>query len=216
MARQNAVKLTAKGRATRERIVSAAVQLMNDHGVARTTILDVQGAAGVSPSQMYHYFSDKRDLVSAVVDHQSDAVLGSQELALAEVDSIAALSQWRNMMVETMRDQGCVGGCPIGSLASELSETDPLARAQLERAFARWEELIRVSLTAAVARGELPPAADVDRTALALLAAVEGGLLVSQVRRDTVALEAAIDAFLDYLRLLAGGRNHHDGASSRI
>jgi TetR/AcrR family transcriptional repressor of nem operon len=94
VARQNAVKLTAKGRATRERIVRAAVQLMNDHGVARTTILDVQGAAAVSPSQMYHYFSNKRDLVSAVVDHQSNAVLGSQELALAQVDSIAALSQW--------------------------------------------------------------------------------------------------------------------------
>jgi hypothetical protein len=58
-----------------------------------------------------------------------------------------------------------------------------------------------------VARGELPPAADVDRTALALLAAVEGGLLVSQVRRDTVVLEAAIDAFIDYPRVLAGARS---------
>ena len=104
----------------------------------------------------------------------------------------------------------------------------PLARAQLERAFARWEELIRVGLAAAVARGELPPAADVDRTALALLAAVEGGLLVSQVRRNTVVLEAAIDAFVDYLRVLADGQpgvtatmehragyDRHNGTSSR-
>jgi TetR/AcrR family transcriptional regulator, transcriptional repressor for nem operon len=205
MTRHNA-NLTAKGRATKERIVRAAAQLMNDRGVAGTTILDVQEAAGVSPSQMYHYFSDKRDLVSAVVDQQSDAVLGNQELALEQVDSVTTLSQWRNMMVETMRTQGCVGGCPIGSLAGQLSETDPLARAQLGGAFARWEKLIRDSLSAAAARGELPPGADVDRTALALLAAVEGGILLSQVRRDTVALEAAIDAFIDYLSVLADGQ----------
>lgn len=201
----HSAKLTPKGRATRERIVLAAAKLMNDRGVAQTTILDVQEAADVSPSQMYHYFSDKRDLVSAVVDQQSDAVLGDQELALELVDSIGALSQWRDTMVEVMRAQGCVGGCPIGSLAGELAEVDPLARAQLARAFGRWEKLIRDSLTAAVARGELPRGTDLDGTALALLAAVEGGLLLSQVRRDTVALEAAVDAFINYLRMLADG-----------
>jgi TetR/AcrR family transcriptional repressor of nem operon len=193
-------KLTAKGRATRERIVRAASALMLERGVARTTIEDIQQAANVSTSQMYHYFGDKGDLVAAVIDLQSNQVLGGQQLELHRVDSIAALVRWRNTLVDVMRGRACVGGCPIGSLASELSETDPLARARLARAFARWEALIRDGLAAIAARGELPPGVDVDRMALATLAGVEGGLLLSQVRRDTGPLEAAVDTIIEHLR----------------
>jgi TetR/AcrR family transcriptional regulator, transcriptional repressor for nem operon len=193
-------KLTAKGRATRDRIVRAAAELMLERGVARTTIEDIQEAAGVSTSQMYHYFANKGDLVAAVIDRQTDQVLGGQEFELHRVDSIEALHRWRNTMVDVMRGLGCVGGCPIGSLASELSDGDPLARAQLARAFARWEDLIREGLAALAARGELPPGLDVDRLALAMLAGVQGGLLLSQVRRDTAPLEAAVDTIIEHLR----------------
>jgi TetR/AcrR family transcriptional regulator, transcriptional repressor for nem operon len=200
MAHAPVAKLTAKGRATRERIVRAASELMLERGVARTTIEDIQEAAGVSTSQMYHYFANKGDLVAAVIDRQTDHVLGRQESELHRVDSIEALHRWRNMMVDVMRGHGCVGGCPIGSLASELSDADPLARASLARAFAQWEALIREGLAAVAARGELPPGLSVDRMALAMLSGVQGGLLLSQVRRDTSPLEAAVDTIIEHLR----------------
>jgi TetR/AcrR family transcriptional regulator, transcriptional repressor for nem operon len=200
MAHAPVAKLTTKGRATRERIVRAASELMLECGVARTTIEDIQEAAGVSTSQMYHYFANKGDLVAAVIDRQTDHVLGRQESELHRVDSIEALHRWRNMMVDVMRGHGCVGGCPIGSLASELSDADPLARASLARAFAQWEALIREGLAAVAARGELPPGLSVDRMALAMLSGVQGGLLLSQVRRDTSPLEAAVDTIIEHLR----------------
>lgn len=195
-------KLTPKGRATRARIVRAAAELMLERGVARTTIEDVQEAARVSTSQMYHYFADKGDLVGAVIDLQSDQVLGGQELELHRVDSIEALCRWRDAMVAVMRGQGCIGGCPIGSLASELSDTDPLARARLARAFAQWEGLLRDGLAAIAEQGQLRAGLDVDRMALAMLAAVQGGLLLSQVRRDTAPLEAAVDILVAQLQSL--------------
>jgi AcrR family transcriptional regulator len=194
------VKLTAKGRATKERIVRVASELMLERGVARTTIEDIQDAANVSTSQMYHYFGDKEDLVAAVIDLQSSQVLGRQQLALFPLDSIAALVRWRNAIVDVMRGRGCMGGCPIGSLANELSDTDPLARARLARAFAQWEDMIRQGLAAIVERGELPSGSDVDRLAMAVLAGVQGGLLLSQLRRDTQPLEAALDTMIEHLR----------------
>ena len=194
------VKLTAKGRATKERIVRVASELMLERGVARTTIEDIQDAANVSTSQMYHYFGDKEDLVAAVIDLQSSQVLGRQQLALFPLDSIAALVRWRNAVVDVMRGRGCMGGCPIGSLANELSDTDPLARARLARAFAQWEDMIREGLAAIVERGELPSGSDVDRLAMAVLAGVQGGLLLSQLRRDTQPLEAALDTMIEHLR----------------
>ena len=195
-------KLTPKGRATRERIVAAAAELMSQRGVARTTIEDIQEAAAVSTSQMYHYFADKGDLVAAVIDFQTDRVLAVQHLGLDRLECLEDLRRWRDIMVDIMRRLGFVGGCPIGSLANELAETDPLARAQVARSFVQWETMIRDGLKAIAARGELPDGTEVDNLALATLAAIQGGLLLSQVRRDTAPLEAAVDTMIEHLRTL--------------
>ena len=195
-------KLTPKGRATRERIVGAAAELMSRHGVAGTTIEDIQEAAAVSTSQMYHYFADKGDLVAAVIDFQTDQVLAVQRLGLERLEGLDDLHRWRNIMVDVVRSLGCAGGCPIGSMANELAEIDPLARAQLARSFAQWENVIHDGLTVIAARGEIPDGTDIDQVALAMLAAIQGGLLLSQVRRTTAPLEAAVDTMIDYLRTL--------------
>ena len=195
-------KLTPKGRATRERIVGAAAELMSRHGVAGTTIEDIQEAAAVSTSQMYHYFADKGDLVAAVIDFQTDQVMAVQRLGLERLECLDDLHRWRNIMVDVVRSLGCAGGCPIGSMANELAEIDPLARAQLARSFAQWENVIHDGLTVIAARGEIPDGIDIDQVALAMLAAIQGGLLLSQVRRTTAPLEAAVDTMIDYLRTL--------------
>jgi AcrR family transcriptional regulator len=197
-----AEKLTPKGRATRERIVAAAAELMSRRGVARTTIEDIREAAAVSTSQMYHYFADKGDLVAAVIDFQTDRVLAVQHLGLDRLECLEDLRRWRDIMVDIMRQLGFVGGCPIGSLANELAETDPLARAHVARSFVQWESMIRDGLNAIAARGELPDGTEVDNLALAMLAAIQGGLLLSQVRRDTAPLEAAVDTMIEHLRTL--------------
>jgi TetR/AcrR family transcriptional regulator, transcriptional repressor for nem operon len=195
-------KLTAKGRATRERIVAAASELMLRRGVARTTIEDIQEAAAISTSQMYHYFADKNDLVAAVIDFQTENVLGVQQLGLDRIESISDLCRWRDIIVDVVRGLGCAGGCPLGSMANELSETDPVARARLARSFAQWENMIHDGLLTIAARGELPNGTDVNRIALAMLAGIQGGFLLSQVRRNTAPLEAAVDTLIEHLRHL--------------
>ncbi|HEY4017462.1 MAG TPA: TetR family transcriptional regulator C-terminal domain-containing protein [Pseudonocardiaceae bacterium] len=198
----NRHRLTAKGRATRERIVAAASRLMLDRGVGRTTIADVQAAANVSASQLYHYFADKDALVYAVVTLQADGVLAAQARSLAGLDSFAALEAWRDELVELQRRRGSGAGCPIGTLAGELSETDERARSELAESFARWEELLRRGITAMRDRGELRADVDPDQLALALLVAVQGGLLLSQTRRDSAPLTVAVDMAIAHLRTL--------------
>ena len=137
---------TAKGRATRSRIVEAAARLMHARGVAGTSTEDVLNAAAVSNSQLYHYFADKDDLTRAVIGHQIDQVVGRQEAALARLDSVAALLDWRDAIVSYPSRRGWRGGCPIGSLASELADTDEPARLALTAGFARWQTAIRDGL----------------------------------------------------------------------
>jgi AcrR family transcriptional regulator len=194
-----AARLTRKGRATRERIVTAAAELMFANGVANTSTEDVQRRAGVSTSQIYHYFTDKRSLIRAVIAHQTEAVLGAQEAFLSQLDSLEALRAWRDFAVEVQRQNNCTGGCPIGSLVSELAEHDPDARLKLAEGFSRWESSIRDGLRAMYARGELQRQANPEQLAIALLAAVQGGLLLTQLNRTTAPLEAAMTAMIDHI-----------------
>jgi len=194
-----APRLTRKGAETRERIVSAAANLVFEHGVAGTSIEDVKEAAGVSSSQLYHYFGDKQALIHAVIAHQSDAVIAAQEPLLGKLDSLDALRAWRDQAVAIERQLQCKGGCPIGALAGELAEVDPEARADIAAGFARWEGAIGEGIRAMHERGELPAEVDPDRLALALLAAHQGGLVLTQVRRDPAPLEAALGEMIDHV-----------------
>jgi TetR/AcrR family transcriptional regulator, transcriptional repressor for nem operon len=200
---QNGAELTSKGRATRERIVAAAADLMFERGVAGTSLLDVQQAALVSGSQLYHYFGDKASLVLAVIAWQAETVLGRQQPWLCRLDSLQGIRSWRDYVVSTMRRRECRGGCHIGSLASELADLDPAARSDLAAAFERWIAAIRDGLQAMQDRGELRADADVTRLACALMAAVQGGLLLAKARRDVAPLEAALDTVIDQIASLA-------------
>lgn len=195
-------RLTRKGEQTRARIVSAAAALIFERGVAGTSLEDVKAAAGVSSSQLYHYFADKQALVRAVIARQADAVLEAQEPLIGRLDSIDALRAWRDHVVAIERRLRCRGGCPIGALAGELAEADPEARADIARGFARWESAIGTGIRAMHERGELPPDVDPGQLALAILAAQQGGLVLTQVRRDPTPLEAGLDAIIDYIASL--------------
>jgi TetR/AcrR family transcriptional regulator, transcriptional repressor for nem operon len=195
-----ATHLTPKGQATRDRIVAVAARLMYAQGVAETSTVEVQEAAGVSPSQLYHYFEDKKALVRAVVAHQTVGVLGVHVPMLSRLDSIEGLEAWRDFVVDGQKKRRCQGGCPMGSLSSELAELDTGARAELAEGFAKWEGAIRDGLHSMHDRGDLGPDADPDTLALALLAAVQGGLLLTQARRDTAALEAALGSMIELVR----------------
>src|ERR1700734_2745400 len=135
---QDGGELTSKGRATRDRIVAAAADLMFEQGVAGTSLQDAQQAARASGSKMYPSFGDKPSLTHAVIARQGEPLLARQQPWLSRMDSLPGLRAWRDFVVSTTRRRECRGGCQIGSLASELSDLDPAARSDLAATFQRW------------------------------------------------------------------------------
>ncbi|HEY1572985.1 MAG TPA: TetR family transcriptional regulator C-terminal domain-containing protein [Pseudonocardiaceae bacterium] len=197
-------RLTPKGRATRERIVRTAADLIFEHGVAGTSIDDVRRAAGVSGSQLTHYFTDKRSLVRAVIAWQADTVVELHQLpALGGLDSFDALDMWCELNIARQRRSSCHGGCGFGSLAGELAGQDDETRTDLARGFERWEALFRHGLRLMKQRGALRPDADTDELALGLLSALQGGMLLARTRRDIRPLEAALRTMVAQVRSFA-------------
>ncbi|WP_433782634.1 TetR/AcrR family transcriptional regulator [Actinomycetospora sp. CA-101289] len=196
-------RLTARGAATRARIVTAAADLMYLRGVGATSMDDVIEASGTGKSQLYHYFADKDALVLAVVSTQIDRVLGFQEPLLRGLDSLRGLQRWRDAVVSGNDVHGGGHGCPLGSLAAELADHSEPVRAALVHGFDAWEALIADGLSRMRATGELTADADPDGLAAGVMAALQGGLLLAQTRRDPRRLAIAIDMALDHVRAAA-------------
>jgi AcrR family transcriptional regulator len=213
----SSVPTTKQGRLTRERIVRAAADLIADRGAAGTSLDDVRAATGVSKSQLYHYFEDKRGLVEAVVDHQCAGVLGLQAHALASVSAWEDLQLWADSMVAFVEEQNGRGGCPIGTLAAALSDTDEALRTSLSDAFQAWRDALRGALLRLRENGLIAANADLDALATSTLAAIQGGLLLAKTSRDAGQLRIALDGAIATLRANGStgrARGRSGGASS--
>jgi AcrR family transcriptional regulator len=194
---------TTNGRATRDRILTAATELVGERGVAGTSLDDVRNRAQASKSQLYLYFPNREELLRAVARRTSEDVIASQSEVLAGFACRAGLERYLDAIVELQVQREAVGGCPIGSLAGQLADHDEQARHALADGLGDWEQGLRLGLEAMVARGELPADADIDTLATQMLGLLQGGLVLTQVRRDPQQMRVAVDGIL---ALVARGR----------
>jgi AcrR family transcriptional regulator len=192
--------LTARGAATRDRIVAAAADLMYVRGVHATTLDDVRAATGTSKSQLYRHFPDKDALVHAVIALRGEQVIERETQRLGRLNSFSGLTRWRDALVQVNSLQNGAYGCALGSMASELADQDEQARASLAELFRSWEALLSAGLRRMQAKGTLSPDADPGRLAVGLMAALQGGYLLANTAHDVRPMEIALDLALDHLK----------------
>jgi TetR/AcrR family transcriptional regulator, transcriptional repressor for nem operon len=197
-------RLTRKGRATRARIVDVAAKLMFARGVAGTSIDEVRTTAAVSGSQISHYFHDKRDLTRKVISARSGDVREfHSQPRLGALDSLEALQAWAEANIADIDAVYRQGGCIYGSLAGELVEADAEIHDDLAAGYDQWIELFRDGLAEMRRRGDLRPDADPRHLAASLVAAHQGGALVTYITDDPEPLRAAVNAAVEYVRSFA-------------
>ena len=197
-------RLTRKGRATRARIIDAAARLMFDRGVSGTSIDEVRGGAAVSGSQISHYFDDKRDLTRSVIGARRDQVRWFHtQPQLGALDSFAALDAWVEVTLAELDTVYRRGGCVYGSLAGELVESDAEVHGDLADGYDQWIELFHSGLNEMRSRGDLRPEADPRHLAVVLVAAHQGGALVTFITDDPEPLRAALMGAVEYVRSFA-------------
>jgi AcrR family transcriptional regulator len=167
-----------------------------EKGALGASLDEVGARAPASRSQLYHYFDDKTDLMRSVADATNDGVLNSQRDLFAGLDSWDGLVRWADALVDFQVQLGGRGGCPIANLLGQLGERDDDTRVVIASGFDRWEVSIRDGLLAMVNAGELRPDSDAGWLAASTLASLQGGLILTQARRDPQALRRALDGAL--------------------
>ena len=187
---------------TRDKIVQAAMELFWLKGYNSTSIADLLSRTQLNSGSLYHVFPSKQDVLIGVLEAYRDGIdemllepaWGAVEDPIEKI--FALLNAYRTMMVES----DCTYGCPIGSLALELHEPDPLVRALLAENFENWTLAIERCLDKAGPR--LP--ADTDKRALAqfVLTAMEGGVMQARTHRDVKYFDRAVAQLRAHFTLL--------------
>ncbi|GGX62526.1 TetR/AcrR family transcriptional regulator [Streptomyces fructofermentans] len=195
---------TAKGRATRARIVEGAAEVLRERGVSFATLDDIRDRTGTSKSQLFHYFPDGKDeLLLAVARFEADRVLEDQQPHLSSLDSWESWDRWRNAVLRRYELQG--DQCPLGALFLQVGRSRPGARAIVAELMRQWQEFLAAGMRALRARGLVSRELDVDRAAAALLAGIQGGVAILMSTGDSAHLKAALDVGIEQLRGRAGG-----------
>jgi len=198
--------ITARGAATRARILAKAGELIVRRGVDATTVDGICQASKTSKSQFYHHFSDKEDLVRSVLDDRAQALLSDQRQQLAEVTTMPGLDTWRDTLVAANRQRGVASGCVLGTMVSQLADRDEYARIQLAGYFAEWRGLVATALRRMQTGGQLRRDADPAELATGLIAALQGGYVLAQASRNVDHMASAIEMALARIRFFA---DHH-------
>lgn len=198
-----AVGLTTRGRASRERILTAAAQLFHERGVHATSVDEVLAASGTGKSQLYHYFPSKAEMVRAVLAYQLDRLMVVQRPLFERLDTWEGIEDWFAFVLDFHRSRDLLGGCPIGSLAAEMADWDDELRVALARTFTEWESYLARGLEAMRSRGDLRPDARPEVLAETTLAMMQGGILMATTKKDLGTLEVTLGGVLTYLRSFA-------------
>lgn len=186
----------------RERLVESARQLMHERGYTAVGVAELCDKAQVNKGSFYHLFPSKQDLALEVIDaFWADSARFLDEMVAGDGPPLDRLRRFFEAVPAHQRRIGKehgVAGCPIGTLAQEMSSQDPVLRKRLaevlERQVAKFERVI----AEAVGRGDLPRL-DARRAALALTSLHQGALLLAKTWNDADSLKGLGE---DALRLL--------------
>ena len=195
---------TPKGRATRERIVQAAAEVILTDGLSALNMVTVRRAAAVSGSQLAHYFADKQALIRAVIGRQARVVLDfHRQPKLDGLQSFDDFERWIDLNMRYLKLIGYDGTPTYHALAGQLAKSDAATRETLATGYWQWVELLDQALQQMKDEGILVADADPRRLALVIVTAHQGGGTVAFAYREEWPHADAVRFAVNYLRMFA-------------
>ncbi|OBK33934.1 TetR family transcriptional regulator [Mycobacterium sp. 1245111.1] len=201
---QDKRRLTAKGQATRERIVKVAAELILREGLSTLSMDALRRAASVSGSQLAHYFADKQALIRAVVIRQLHVVLDfHRQPKLGGLETFDDFERWIDLNMKYLRRVGYSGTPTYHALAGQLGKSEPATRETLAQGYREWIAVLESAIQQMKDRGLLVAAADPHDLALVIVSAHQGGGTLAFTYHADWPHADAVRFAVNYLRMFA-------------
>ena len=179
----------SKADRTRQFIIETTAGVFNTKGYAGTSIADLTNITGLTKGSIYGNFASKEEVALAAFDYN---------LALIQRDTQQQMSQaltcQQKLLVyarvyHSFNQLGFpVGGCPILNTATEADDTNNLLKDKAAKAVLAWKRTIVEIIKTGMASGEFKANVEPDSTALAMIALIEGGIMIAKVTNNPASL----------------------------
>ncbi|MDB4890640.1 MAG: hypothetical protein JWL61_2495 [Gemmatimonadetes bacterium] len=146
-------------------------------------------ATGLSgKSHFYHYFKSKEELGYEVLERQFSRFAERGLVLLREpmIEPLDRLSLFVDTIVALQYERDGRNGSPFGNLAGELADSHEGFRKRLDEVFDEWAGQLQTLLEEL--RPQLQDGVDTARLARFIVAALEGGMLMTRVKRDAAVM----------------------------
>jgi AcrR family transcriptional regulator len=193
-----------KGQETRERIVRETAPLLNKQGFLSTPLADILKCVGLEKGGFYHHFASKEDLVVEAFEHvaaqAAERLRTAIESETTATGKLKAMTEaYRTFKINQLLEGG---GCPILNAAVEADDGNVRLRDAARLAMDRWRGVVNRILNAGIASGEFRADVDPDRESSWVIAAIEGGVMLSNLYKDPVFLNRALDQLASHIGTL--------------
>lgn len=187
---------------TYQRIIESASELMHASSYSDVGVAAICEKAKVQKGSFYHFFPSKQDLTLAVIDkHSADMKEALIDQAFSSaLPPLKRLQRFLDLTIELQTNiheqTGHVYGCPFGNLATEMATQDENIRLKVNQSFSNLYALFSSTLQEAIDNNELDKIDNVDATAQAMLAYLEGAMLLAKTQNDPNVLKQLLPATL--------------------
>jgi AcrR family transcriptional regulator len=206
---------SSRGAETKLRIIRAAADLFHRQGVGATSPDQIIEASETGKGQFYHYFKSKEGLVHEVLQSYLDDITNGTAPLNYEIKSWQDLERWFSSNIELQKKFRMTRGCPFGTIGNEVTENDELIRQDLSFIFEVMRNKLAVFFIKEKAHGRLSEEANEDQIADFCIAAVQGGMLLGKIKRNSQPVETTVREALAHLKRYVCSSQSTDKESSR-
>lgn len=152
----------------RSQILDAAEQALRRHGPAKTTVLDVSRALGVSHGSIYRHFSSKAALKEAVTERWLTRIIEPLEaVAIEDGPALARLRRWFDALTASKRRLATEDPELFSTYVELMDESPDMVRRHVDALLGQLTGIVAVGID----HGELE-ASDPTATARAVFHAM--------------------------------------------
>lgn len=186
---------------TREKVLHAARELIVRNGYKGVSMDDIARAADLKKANLFHYYPSKESLGFAVFEFATRNFRDrwAERLERGQ-DPVRLVETLFEDLERGMSAAGCCGGCLVGNLAQEISDSNEALRRRIAEHFAVWEKQLEDFFERHVAEGTFKPQFSPTAAAQAIIEIYQGSLLFAKATRRPKALASARAMASGYLR----------------
>lgn len=202
------MKFTAKSEPTRQLIIESTSAIFNKKGYVGTALSDLTEATKLSKGSIYGNFENKEAVAVAAFDYNLSVVQGLIQSKVdcysSYKDKLLAHAQVYHSFENTPFPDG---GCPLMNTATEADDTSEVLREKALDGLLAWKNKLCTLIENGIEAMEFKIDTDVNKTSTAIIALIEGGMMMAKVSRDVSLLDQVVMVMKDMVEGISSSKS---------